>query len=198
MKQVLLHLHILCRLKKENYCSGRLSIVSLVKEEGRVSTQILAAPKIILTHVSLLFPWSLLGKHRYLTWETSTGKNVSLASCHCISDCRPSRLQGMGERWAKECSKNPDYVRYKQQKLSLADLSRERLFIVSQNCPGSRKSGSKDRWKHSPEHPATPEGTLPPVGAACWAPQLPLLLLPLQTGGCCCSHHQNNSSLSWV
>lgn len=66
--------------------------------------------------VSLLFAWSLLGKHRYLTWETSAGKNVSLASCHCISDCRPSRLQSMGERWAKECSKNPDCVSYKQWK----------------------------------------------------------------------------------
>lgn len=113
-----------------------------------------------------------------------------------LTDCRPSRLQAMGERWAKECCKNPDCVSYKQQKLSLADLSRERLFIVSQHCPGNRKSGSKDRWKHSPKH-AT-EGILPPVGPAGWPPQLPLLLLPLQTGGCCCSHHQNNSSLSWV
>lgn len=169
MKQVLLHLHILCRLKKENYCSGRLSIVSLVKEEGRVSTQVLAAPKLILTFC--LCPYFLPG----VFWESTgiwLGKPAleRMSAWHLVTAYLTAGQVG-SKVWGKGGQRNAPRIQTvsvtSNEKLSLADLSRERLFIVSQNCPGSRKSSSKDRWKHSPKHPATPEGILPPVGAAC-------------------------------
>lgn len=74
--------------------------------------------------------------------ETSTGMNVSLASFHWIADCRPSRLQGMGGRWAKKGSKNPDGVGYKQQKLSVAGKGIQFPSIAQR-----METGSEDMWK---------------------------------------------------
>lgn len=48
------------------------------------------------------------------------------------------------ESVSKKDSENLDGVGCKQQKLSLADLSREKLFSVFRNCPEGGKTGSED------------------------------------------------------